>query len=140
MFIGRVLPPSDAPCGDEAWGTGLQPPPCAGDVRPLRRARVCEGWVAGESAARDSPAVAPARRAPRSRSHDPVDAGHQAGRRTPGPERRSKGDFLEFFKAAYGPIIAVYRYIGDDTERAAALDAALTDLAAGAHEDAAGPR
>ncbi|WP_260614357.1 hypothetical protein [Streptomyces sp. WAC02707] len=81
--------------------------------------------------------MAPARRAPRSRSHDPVDAGHQAGRRTPGPERRSKGDFLEFFKAAYGPIIAVYRYIGDDTERAAALDAALTDLAAGALRDGA---
>ncbi len=47
------------------------------------------------------------------------------------------GDFLEFFKAAYGPIIAVYRYIGDDTERAAALDAALTDLAAGALRDGA---
>ncbi|MBQ0912950.1 hypothetical protein [Streptomyces sp. RM99] len=58
----------------------------------------------------------------------------------PGPERRPKGDFLEFFTAAYGPVIAVYRYIGDDTERAAALDAALTDLAADAHEDAAGPR
>ncbi|CAL9323494.1 class I SAM-dependent methyltransferase [Streptomyces sp. SudanB91_2054] len=47
------------------------------------------------------------------------------------------GDFLEFFKAAYGPIIAVYRYIGDDTERAAALDTALTDLAAGALRDGA---
>ncbi|MET9719951.1 hypothetical protein ABZZ46_31690 [Streptomyces rochei] len=58
----------------------------------------------------------------------------------PGPERRPKGDFLEFFTAAYGPVIVVYRYIGDDTERAAALDAALTDLAGGAHEDAAGPR
>ena len=38
-------------------------------------------------------------------------------------------DFREFFKAHYGPTIAVYRAIADDPERTAALDAALLDLA-----------
>jgi SAM-dependent methyltransferase len=38
--------------------------------------------------------------------------------------------FREFFKACYGPTIAVYRYLGDDTERVVALDAALDALAA----------
>ncbi|MFE1442224.1 class I SAM-dependent methyltransferase [Streptomyces sp. NPDC058739] len=39
-------------------------------------------------------------------------------------------EFREFFKACYGPTIATYRFIGDDPERVAALDAALDDLAA----------
>jgi ubiquinone/menaquinone biosynthesis C-methylase UbiE len=39
------------------------------------------------------------------------------------PER-----FREFFKATYGPTIAVYKNIADDPEKVAALDAALDDL------------
>ncbi|MGW6917144.1 class I SAM-dependent methyltransferase [Kitasatospora sp. NPDC054939] len=39
-------------------------------------------------------------------------------------------EFREFFKTCYGPTIATYRFIGEDPERAAALDAALDDLAA----------
>ncbi|MFE6336830.1 class I SAM-dependent methyltransferase [Streptomyces sp. NPDC057798] len=46
-------------------------------------------------------------------------------------------EFLEFFKAAYGPTIAVYRNLADDPERTAALDAALTNLASGALQDGA---
>lgn len=37
--------------------------------------------------------------------------------------------FRDYFKANYGPTIATYRNIGDDPERAAALDQALADLA-----------
>ncbi len=40
-------------------------------------------------------------------------------------------EFLDFFKACYGPTIAVYKFIGDDAERVASLDRELTDLAAG---------
>ncbi|MFI9771232.1 class I SAM-dependent methyltransferase [Streptomyces sp. NPDC052415] len=50
---------------------------------------------------------------------------------------REPEEFLEFFKAAYGPTIAVYRNLADDPERAAALDAALTNLASGALQDGA---
>lgn len=46
-------------------------------------------------------------------------------------------EFRDFFKAAYGPTIAVYRNLADDPERTAALDAALTDLAGGALRDGA---
>ncbi|MFJ8164892.1 class I SAM-dependent methyltransferase [Streptomyces sp. NPDC096136] len=45
--------------------------------------------------------------------------------------------FRDFFKAAYGPTIAVYRSIADDPGRTAELDDALTDLAAGALRDGA---
>ncbi|MGW7438564.1 class I SAM-dependent methyltransferase [Streptomyces sp. NPDC054849] len=38
--------------------------------------------------------------------------------------------FREFFKACYGPTIAVYRHIADDPERVAALDGDLDALAA----------
>ncbi len=43
---------------------------------------------------------------------------------------RTPRAWREFFKATYGPTIAVYRHIGDDTERAAALDRDLVALAA----------
>jgi SAM-dependent methyltransferase len=36
--------------------------------------------------------------------------------------------FRDYFKANYGPTIAVYRAIADDGDRVAALDAALADL------------
>jgi SAM-dependent methyltransferase len=36
--------------------------------------------------------------------------------------------FREYFKANYGPTIAVYRAVADDPERVATLDAALADL------------
>ncbi|MGW4688780.1 class I SAM-dependent methyltransferase [Streptomyces sp. NPDC004244] len=42
------------------------------------------------------------------------------------PER---GDFRTFFKACYGPTIAVYRALGDDRDREAALDGELDALA-----------
>ncbi len=38
-------------------------------------------------------------------------------------------DFREYFKARYGPVAAVYRAIGADAEKVAALDQDLTDLA-----------
>lgn len=47
------------------------------------------------------------------------------------------GDFREFFKANYGPTIAVYRNIAEEPERVAALDRALDELAA-RHADATG--
>ena len=36
--------------------------------------------------------------------------------------------YREFFKTNYGPTIAVYKAIGDDPEKVAALDAALAEL------------
>ncbi|WP_405435400.1 class I SAM-dependent methyltransferase [Streptomyces avidinii] len=39
-------------------------------------------------------------------------------------------DFREFFKACYGPTVAVYRAVGDDPDLVAELDAALDALAA----------
>lgn len=41
----------------------------------------------------------------------------------------SPEEFRDYFKAFYGPTIGVYRNLGDDPERVAALDAALADLA-----------
>jgi hypothetical protein len=38
-------------------------------------------------------------------------------------------EFRDYFKAHYGPTIAVYRHIADDPARVAALDDALADLA-----------
>ncbi|BAS06996.1 uncharacterized protein Mb1438c [Arthrobacter sp. Hiyo4] len=49
-------------------------------------------------------------------------------------------DFLRYFKSHYGPTISVYKFIGDDQEKAQALDKALTELADSfgeAHGDAA---
>jgi SAM-dependent methyltransferase len=42
----------------------------------------------------------------------------------------SPESWVEYWKTVYGPTIAVYRYLGDDTEKVAALDRDLTDLAA----------
>lgn len=39
-------------------------------------------------------------------------------------------EFREYFKACYGPTIATYRFVSEDPERVAALDAALDDLVA----------
>jgi hypothetical protein len=39
-------------------------------------------------------------------------------------------EFRDFFKATYGPTIAVYRNIADDPARVAELDAALAELGA----------
>jgi ubiquinone/menaquinone biosynthesis C-methylase UbiE len=45
-------------------------------------------------------------------------------------QRFSTGEeFRDFFKAAYGPTIAVYRAIADEPDRVAALDRELADLA-----------
>lgn len=38
-------------------------------------------------------------------------------------------EFRDYFKTRYGPTIAVYRHLGDDAERVAALDQALVELA-----------
>lgn len=37
-------------------------------------------------------------------------------------------EFRDYFKAVYGPTIAVYRNIGDDPDQVAALDAAIADI------------
>ncbi|WP_328459908.1 class I SAM-dependent methyltransferase [Actinoplanes sp. NBC_00393] len=42
---------------------------------------------------------------------------------------RDGAAFREYFKSRYGPTIAVYKNIGDDSQRAAALDAELAALA-----------
>ncbi len=53
-----------------------------------------------------------------------------AERRTVRVDRFATGaDFREFFKANYGPTVAVYRAIADEPERVAALDASLAELA-----------
>ncbi|WP_407547576.1 class I SAM-dependent methyltransferase [Streptomyces sp. Pv4-95] len=46
-------------------------------------------------------------------------------------------EFREFFKAVYGPTIAVYRNIADDQDKTAALDQALDELAGSALQDGA---
>ncbi|RCG24506.1 class I SAM-dependent methyltransferase [Sphaerisporangium album] len=43
----------------------------------------------------------------------------------------SPGAFVDYFKANYGPTVAVYRGIAGDPDRVAALDHALTELARG---------
>ncbi|QIG39797.1 methyltransferase domain-containing protein [Microbacterium sp. 4R-513] len=44
-------------------------------------------------------------------------------------ERFAKGaEFRDFFKANYGPTISVYRFIADDADKVAALDAELAAL------------
>lgn len=37
--------------------------------------------------------------------------------------------FRDYFKANYGPVVAVYRNLGDDAQRVAQLDRELADLA-----------
>ena len=37
-------------------------------------------------------------------------------------------EFRDYFKAVYGPTIAVYKAIADDQEKVAALDEALAEL------------
>ncbi|MFD9002419.1 class I SAM-dependent methyltransferase [Streptomyces sp. NPDC059582] len=60
----------------------------------------------------------------------------EARRRTVRVDRFAKpADFREFFKAAYGPTIAVYRNIADDPAKTAALDRALDELAGDALQD-----
>ncbi|MDV3222978.1 class I SAM-dependent methyltransferase [Intrasporangium sp.] len=63
--------------------------------------------------------------------------GLSAERRIVAETFEQPGEFREFFKANYGPTIATYRFLGDDAERAAALDAALDALVA-EHSDASG--
>lgn len=46
--------------------------------------------------------------------------------------------FRDYFASHYGPTIAVYRAVGDDPERVAALDAAMVGLARAADEGEAG--
>lgn len=40
----------------------------------------------------------------------------------------SGAEFRDYFKARYGPTIAVYKFIGDDTDKVAALDRDLAEL------------
>jgi ubiquinone/menaquinone biosynthesis C-methylase UbiE len=49
------------------------------------------------------------------------------------------GDFVRYFKSHYGPIISVYKSLGEDQDKVKALDQALTELAdsfGDAHGDA----
>lgn len=48
-------------------------------------------------------------------------------------------DFVRYFKSHYGPLISVYKFLGEDQDKVKALDKALTDLAdsfGDAHGDA----
>ncbi|MBT2567923.1 class I SAM-dependent methyltransferase [Arthrobacter sp. ISL-85] len=38
-------------------------------------------------------------------------------------------DFVRYFKSHYGPLISVYKFLGEDQDKVKALDKALTDLA-----------
>ncbi|MFB7981805.1 class I SAM-dependent methyltransferase [Streptomyces vinaceus] len=68
---------------------------------------------------------------------DRVD-GVDARRQTVRVDRFAKPeDFREFFKATYGPTIAVYRNIAEAPEKTAALDRALDELAGDALRDGA---
>jgi len=42
---------------------------------------------------------------------------------------RDSTEWRDYFKSNYGPMVAVYRHVGDDPDRVAALDTALVDLA-----------
>jgi len=49
------------------------------------------------------------------------------------------GDFVRYFKSHYGPVISVYKSLGEDQDKVKALDQALTELAdsfGDAHGDA----
>jgi SAM-dependent methyltransferase len=48
-------------------------------------------------------------------------------------------EFRDYFKARYGPTIAVYRRIADDPEKVAALDSALAELARRGDGGTSGP-
>lgn len=63
--------------------------------------------------------------------------GITAERRTVAETCARPGEFREVFKANDGPTIAAYRFLGDDLDRSAALDAALDALAA-EHSDPSG--
>jgi hypothetical protein len=79
---------------------GVQPPPLWGDESHVRT--LLGDRVTGLTAARGA-----------------VTVGHFA----------APADFRDYFKARYGPTIAVYRAIADDADEVAALDRALVDLA-----------
>ena len=53
----------------------------------------------------------------------------RAGRWSAWTRTRRRAEFRESFKAYYGPVLSVYRSLGDDAERVAAVDAALDELA-----------
>ncbi|WP_344605189.1 class I SAM-dependent methyltransferase [Sporichthya brevicatena] len=63
-----------------------------------------------------------------------------AARRTLKVDRFASGaEFRDFFKATYGPTIAVYTALGDDAEKVTALDADLAALGDAALCDGASP-
>ncbi|MGW0897692.1 class I SAM-dependent methyltransferase [Streptomyces goshikiensis] len=65
-------------------------------------------------------------------------SGFEARRRTVRVDHfGSPEEFRTFFKATYGPTIAVYRNIADDPGKTADLDRALDELAGGALRDGA---
>ena len=59
---------------------------------------------------------------------DRVEVVRAETRPLPVPQFDTPEAFREYFKTNYGPTIAVYRALGDDAERVAALDEALADL------------
>ena len=59
---------------------------------------------------------------------DGVEVARVETRKLAVPQFDSPEGFREYFKTNYGPTIAVYRAVGSDPERVAALDAALADL------------
>ena len=101
------------------------------DARGLHRADVRDDEaVRAAAAARRAAAAAVGRRGARARRCSATGSTTSC-RRSAGPavDRFATGaEFRDFFKATYGPTIAVYRAIADDPERVAALDAALAEL------------
>lgn len=59
-------------------------------------------------------------------------------RRTYVERAASPGDYCDFFKATFGPVIAVYASLADDPDRAADLDQEFLEFATRANRGAPG--
>ena len=59
---------------------------------------------------------------------DRVDIARMERQQLAVPVFASGAEFRDYFKANYGPTIVTYRFIADDADRVAQLDAALADL------------
>ena len=59
---------------------------------------------------------------------DRVDIARMERHQLPVPVFASGAEFRDYFKANYGPTIVTYRFIADDADRVAELDAALAEL------------
>ena len=117
----RVLPP------------GRHPRPAQLDAGGLHRADVRhhEAVRAGAAARGAAPAAVGQRGARPGPARRPRHRGRRRRRRRSwSTQFATPAEFRDYFKANYGPTIAVYRAIADDPEQVAALDRELDELPA----------